>query len=486
MDYETYIPPNKTSTLKYSELYSTPKTSQYPELYLMTPGQYDEALFPVDTPNFIPSPSPAADFKQCSQPEIKQDVSGNASGMDFLFSGNGNEFDLNSLLSLPAPPNKDAENSYMMGSDPLNLLEFQATLDGLEFIDAASLTSTLPDGIHYWNGLQKDIPEQPQTIDDPIMTNLPVKFKIPPVDAPSSDHSATAGSTLLPMQLGGLSEVIPAGELSPQSEDSVVPSHSPATSMNWGEHRDLFERTFDLSDLAGDYMFPPPNKRQVDSPSTQFRPPEKNLLFPSPTPPIYCDTPSPTGESLTASPIPEKQFDESDRDTKNKIKPTLLFGKHEGEIIHKLLAINNDVRSKPIARDKLITIPVEEFNQLLDEAQLTEIEIAFMKEWRRRGKNKAAAQVARKRKREEVSGLDEEVQKMRHQKVELEKRCDQLQSLVRTLKERNMAAEDRLFEKHSEATVEPVSRKTHLIHVTDDEKLLLIPRVSSKVFVVKS
>ena len=99
-----------------------------------------------------------------------------------------------------------------------------------------------------------------------------------------------------------------------------------------------------------------------------------------------------------------------------------------------MLAPNIQSQKYPITRDTLITIPVEEFNQLLEQAELTEIEVAFMKEWRRRGKNKAAAQVARKRKREEVSDLDREVQDMRQQKNELEQKYNRLRSLSGNLR----------------------------------------------------
>ena len=196
------------------------------------------------------------------------------------------------------------------------------------------------------------------------------------------------------------------------------------------------------------------------------------------------DPPVANMETLS-SPPPQKWIKEPDKDAYNKSKPTLLFGKHEGEIIHKLLAPNIQSQKYPITRDTLITIPVEEFNQLLEQAELTEIEVAFMKEWRRRGKNKAAAQVARKRKREEVSDLDREVQDMRQQKNELEQKYNRLRSLVESLKKRTLAAEDKLFKKHHQS-VQSVSRSSHLLHVTDDKKLLFVPRDSSNILVAKN
>lgn len=492
MDYESLMLTNEFPTMlpvkyggddlpqpmsmKYAELYSVPVSSQYPELY-MSPGQYNEALFPVNTPNVIPNPCPTADFKQQeAQVESKQrgatNKYGSSSEMD------SDDLDLYSLLTLPAPANKEADVSFANDCNPFDLYGFQP--EELDLLDPALLDPVMPDDIHYWNGLQKDSSNNftKQSNVDPVMTGWYGQDKCEGIDAFHS--SATLESILL---LEGAQALSPVhSELSMVSEDSIVPSNSPAASEKWEKGlRDLFERTFDVSDIEGDYMLPPPNKRQEAS-GLHWGSEKKPRLSPPSAPPSPVIVSSPASQA-ESSPSPQPVRSKA----KNKHKPpTLLFGKHEGEIIHKLLVANSNARSKPIARDKLITIPVEEFNQLLEDAHLTEIEVAFMKEWRRRGKNKAAAQVARKRKREEVSGLDEEVEEMRQQKVELEKKCDQLRSLVRSLKERSIAAEDRLFQKQSENLMEPVSRNTHLIHIMDDDKLLLIPKMSSKVLVVNS
>lgn len=471
-----YIPFNEPSTqfpMKYSELYAVPKNAKYPEFY-MTPGQYNASFYPVDTPNIIPNSSPAADFKQPPQPEEKTKPNNDAE-MDYLLGGDG--FDLNSLLSMPAPPVN--ENACLEG-DPLNLLGFQPNMDELDLLNPVAVGHTIPDGIHYNSGIHKECDNSSQECNitaDPIMTTL---YGLPlPVDQKS------AMETSIPVEPEVTQYPV---KIEPNSCEecpmSAVSSNSPGSSENYEDGlRHLFEQTFELSDLQGEYMLPPPKKRsESEDSSTMYWSMEK-------TPPLTpasserIESPSPQTESIIPSPPIQDHVQKS---TKNKPKPPLLFGKHEGEIIHKLLAVSRSTKRKPITRDKLITIAVEEFNQLLEEAHLSEIEVAFMKEWRRRGKNKAAAQIARKRKREEVSGLDEEVQKMRQQKDELQKRYDHLRSLVESLKKRSSIAEDKLFQKQSQVSMEPVSRSTHHIHVTDDDKLLLIPRISSKVLLVKN
>ena len=123
---------------------------------------------------------------------------------------------------------------------------------------------------------------------------------------------------------------------------------------------------------------------------------------------------------------------------------------------------------------------VEEFNRLLDLAGLNDIEVAFMKEWRRRGKNKTAAMVARKRKRDELSDLDVEVDQLRKQKAGMKAKYDQLRSDILALKERTRTAEERVFQRYSRQSGIPVSRETHLIHVDKAGKVFLGPHPSSQ------
>lgn len=506
-DYENLVMANEPSmkydgeysqpmSLKYAELCSIPKSVQYPEMY-MGPGQYD-AFFPVDTPNIIPNVGPGADFKQQAQDKPHPY---DASNNQFAET---DDLDLFSLLALPDPMNKEPNvydcDPFMYGVQP----------------ELELLGSAMPDGIHYWNGFQKE--SSNDAASNQTAANAVESFGFPnKSEADVFPTDPTLESILL--LEGGPQAMSPVNSESSLMDDGSVPSNSPG-SEKWDKSlQDLFEQTFDLSDIEGDYMFPPPNKRQeapsnshywakpppspspsqywgterkpqLSLPSQQWASERKPHLSPlTPPPPTRkpsaAASPSSQVEPMSPAPHPPQEHSNG-KHTKGKPKPTLLFGKHEGEIIQKLLVANDNARSKPITRDKLITIPVEEFNQLLEEAQLSEIEVAFMKEWRRRGKNKAAAQIARKRKREEVSGLDEEVEKLREQKAELDKKYEQLKSLVQSLKERSAVAEDKLFQKQSESSEELVSRNTHLIHVTDDDKLLLIPKISSKILVVNS
>ncbi len=489
------------SLLKYPELYTMPppanKSSKYPDFSLPITGEYDLPLFPVDTPNIIPDSSSASssNFKQAPpapppNPEVKS--ASNGAELSYLFP-EGEDFDLSSLLSIPLPHHNaggDTEHTnYNIGDNnsmmAMDMFGAQPNLFDLDMMDHIPMESDIPDNIHYSHGLQKgyDLVKEPQATVDPFMSTL---YSLPPFPGEYSPQSSVLDD--VSMNNDQFDESSSVDMHSPSQKEDLTP-HTPAASTsdkNWDAHN-----IFDISDLTDRYMFPPPKKRQENSPNNQYWHVDKKppvippCLSPedehSPlTPPV-----PPNVETIEDHGIQPVKLEEKENDTGIiKSKPTLLFGKHEDEIIHKLLP-KNISRSKPITRDKLITIPVEEFNQLLEKADLTEIEVAFMKEWRRRGKNKAAAQVARKRKREEVSELEDEVQKMRLQKIDLQRKCELLRSHVKSYKERSIAAEDELFRKQSLNSRERISRDTHLIHATD-EKLFLIPHVGSKILIVNN
>lgn len=170
----------------------------------------------------------------------------------------------------------------------------------------------------------------------------------------------------------------------------------------------------------------------------------------------------------------------------NGIGTVAMFGQNEDEIIHKLMSSHNrrGGASKPITRDKLVVMPVEDFNSLLDEALLSEIEVAFMKEWRRRGKNKMAAQIARKRKREELFELEDDMDSLREKKSKLQQSVAKLNALIASYKRRVEVGEKKIYERYSHAHGSLVSHETHTIHMTDDGKTMLIPRTSDQVLLV--
>ena len=188
-------------------------------------------------------------------------------------------------------------------------------------------------------------------------------------------------------------------------------------------------------------------------------------VVPSVVPSVSSPTSSPTSvlEAILKMP-PDTELSPSTPEVhapqskSSKPKGTmLLFGKHENEIIAKLKGVKKT--EKRSLKNRLVAMPVEEFNSMLEQSNLSEIEVAFMKEWRRRGKNKTAAQLARKRRREDMSELDIEVDQLKRQNKEMLERYEQLKATVTTYKNKTLQLESELFKHHSGA-----SRVTHTPH----------------------
>lgn len=117
--------------------------------------------------------------------------------------------------------------------------------------------------------------------------------------------------------------------------------------------------------------------------------------------------------------------------------------------------------SVTLDRDKLIDMPVEEFNVLLQASSLSESGVAFMKEWRRKGKNKKAAQIARKRKRDEMGGLEGEVQLLKEAATAKEEERAVLLQQLRECKRKCEVLEDQLLARYSHERGTSYSRESH-------------------------
>ena len=426
--------------------------------------------------------------------------------------GTKQEADIGTFLNMFMPTNKEKEEQvpdFGIPSDFSSILDLFPDQNALDLSNSPLAAVDTQTDINLWTGPSKvespvDQPETALGSQDPFMTGLYTE------DNPRFSPDSARLYNSVPSLNDIFSELNRGDTPSPTNSALQSPQLYSTSSDGWDSHlQQLFEKaTFDFSD--GDFLLPPPLKRShEDSPPYSSSPSNPSPHYPQypenvwsfdPTPPSSrshtpSPIPTPVSQPLTpaASPVPkpaalptEPPVDKiSERGGERAKNGVLLFGKHEDEIIHKVLVPRPGVKGKPLKRDKLVSMPVEEFNHLLDLTQLSEIEVAFMKEWRRRGKNKTAAQIARKRKRDELVELDEEVEGLRQQKVGLQSKFDRIRSEIAALKERTMVAEDRVYHRYSKQHETAVSRDTHTIHVTKGGKVVLVPRVSSQILLVK-
>jgi hypothetical protein len=131
-------------------------------------------------------------------------------------------------------------------------------------------------------------------------------------------------------------------------------------------------------------------------------------------------------------------------------------------------------------RDKLIDMPIDNFNLLLQKSSLGGSGVAYMKEWRRKGKNKKAAKIARKRKRDEMGDLEFEVDDLKEQISSSTKKKEEILRELRELKTKSAILENQLLSRYSLEHGANVSRRTHHLFISSKpDSLFLVPRLAA-------
>ncbi|XP_069809347.1 endoplasmic reticulum membrane sensor NFE2L1 [Dendropsophus ebraccatus] len=130
----------------------------------------------------------------------------------------------------------------------------------------------------------------------------------------------------------------------------------------------------------------------------------------------------------------------------------------------------------PFSNDKIINLPVEEFNELLTKYQLTEAQLCLVRDIRRRGKNKMAAQNCRKRKLDTILNLEQEVKRLsRERSSQLREKGENLRSLQRMKQEvENLYQE--VFSQMRDQQGRQYSPQQYALHYTSNGNVVLMPR----------
>ncbi|KAM4692108.1 endoplasmic reticulum membrane sensor NFE2L1 isoform 2-T4 [Rhinophrynus dorsalis] len=130
----------------------------------------------------------------------------------------------------------------------------------------------------------------------------------------------------------------------------------------------------------------------------------------------------------------------------------------------------------PFSNEKIINLPVEEFNELLTKYQLSEAQLCLVRDIRRRGKNKMAAQNCRKRKLDTILNLEQEVKRLnRERSSQLREKGENLRSLQRMKQEvENLYQE--VFSQLRDQDGRPYSPQRYALHYTSNGSIVLMPR----------
>lgn len=142
------------------------------------------------------------------------------------------------------------------------------------------------------------------------------------------------------------------------------------------------------------------------------------------------------------------------------------------DIMVKLTVPGQPNLSVTLERDKLLSMPADRFNHLLDRSGLSENDVAYMKEWRRKGKNKMAAQQARKRKREEVDEMAVEINRLQEELVMLREEQESLQVELEHYPRECRRLEDMILRNYHDQHDNNVTPDTHRIVLLSDTMLV--------------
>ncbi|XP_059387057.1 endoplasmic reticulum membrane sensor NFE2L1-like isoform X2 [Carassius carassius] len=129
----------------------------------------------------------------------------------------------------------------------------------------------------------------------------------------------------------------------------------------------------------------------------------------------------------------------------------------------------------PFSNDKIINLPVEEFNELLAKHHLNEDQLSLIRDIRRRGKNKMAAQNCRKRKLDTILKLEEGVQDLQREKAQLLKEKMEYCKCIRQTKQKVQSLSQELFAQLRDEEGRPYSASEYFLQYGTDG-VLLMPR----------
>ncbi|XP_066521283.1 endoplasmic reticulum membrane sensor NFE2L1b [Hoplias malabaricus] len=133
----------------------------------------------------------------------------------------------------------------------------------------------------------------------------------------------------------------------------------------------------------------------------------------------------------------------------------------------------------PFSNDKIVNLPVEEFNELLSKHHLSEAQLSLIRDIRRRGKNKMAAQNCRKRKLDTIINLEKGVQDLRRDKARLLKEKVEYLHCIRQMKQKVESLSQEVLSQLRDEEGRPYPASEYSLQYGTDGSVLIMPRSMS-------
>ncbi|XP_053704540.1 transcription factor NF-E2 45 kDa subunit isoform X1 [Synchiropus splendidus] len=129
----------------------------------------------------------------------------------------------------------------------------------------------------------------------------------------------------------------------------------------------------------------------------------------------------------------------------------------------------------PFPMEKIVNLPVDDFNELLTQYTLNDSQLALVRDIRRRGKNKVAAQNCRKRKLESIIHLERELGQLAAQREHLSQERREFQRSLAFLQCRLSDLYAQVFAHLRDENGRPYSMDEYSLQQTPDGKMYLVP-----------
>ncbi|XP_044741337.1 segmentation protein cap'n'collar isoform X2 [Chrysoperla carnea] len=130
----------------------------------------------------------------------------------------------------------------------------------------------------------------------------------------------------------------------------------------------------------------------------------------------------------------------------------------------------------PLSVDDIINLPMDEFNERLSKFDLSEPQLSLIRDIRRRGKNKVAAQNCRKRKLDQILSLADEVKDMRDRKNRLLAEREFMVSERQRVKEKFTQLYRHVLRNLRDPDGNPYSPSLYSLQQSADGTVIIVPK----------
>ncbi|XP_015277934.1 PREDICTED: nuclear factor erythroid 2-related factor 2 [Gekko japonicus] len=160
--------------------------------------------------------------------------------------------------------------------------------------------------------------------------------------------------------------------------------------------------------------------------------------------------------------------------------PESPFVKDKQNSQHDAQLTRDELRAKalriPFSVEQIINLPVDDFNEMMAKEQFNEAQLTLIRDIRRRGKNKVAAQNCRKRKLESIAELEHDLGYLKDEREKLLKEKGENDQSLRLLKKQLSTLYLEVFSMLRDEEGKPYSPSDYSLQQTRDGNIFLIPK----------